>query len=366
MFSPRKRPYNHVVLAVILCAITYLLFWHLPSSFSYRLSATISPPSSVTRYAYATFLSPHTPSSASSDSISSIFDSQDPYFTSLQLLTYQLLHSPRTRTQQSPPIPLLILTLPSVPKSQITLLASYGATIVPIQRLDLPATFNASSASISRSRFRDVLAKLRLWQLTSYDKILALDADTILLSPLDSIFTDPQLSAPIPTLPENKNIAQSASIYGPPLPSTYLLSASTDTWGSQVDWIGSGHPSYLCACFMLLAPSATLFKYYESVLNRPEAAFTAAFPDQDLLIYAHRAEGRMPWRKVPQIWSANDGAMMEKIPGLKSLHVKAWKGAEGGNLGGEAVEKLWKGLVEEMEAFYLERAALGGKRSMIS
>lgn len=54
----------------------------------------------------------------------------------------------------------------------------------------------ASKDCITKSRFRDVLSKLRLWQLTQYGK----DADTILLAPLDPIFTDPEISRPMSTL----------------------------------------------------------------------------------------------------------------------------------------------------------------------
>ena len=351
----RKRLHNHLAAAAFLCAITYLLLRHFaPSSFTplalIRDLATPRP-----QYAYATFLSPYAPSSSSpSDSPTSIPDSQDPYFTSLRLLTYQLLHDPRTRTRLHPPIPLLILALPTVPSSQTTLLASHGANIILIQPLDLPASFNATASSISRSRFRDVLAKLRLWQLTQYDKVLALDADTILISPLDNIFTDPEFSTPSRTRPANTSTSSTHDL-DPPLPSTYLLAASADTWGAQIDWVGSALPSYLCACFMLLTPSATLFTYYEAVLNRPEAAFTAAYPDQDLLIYAHRREGRMPWRLLPLTWSANDGGMLEEVPELKSLHVKAWDGAEGGNLGGKKVALIRKKLVGKMEDFYRKR-----------
>jgi len=49
----------------------------------------------------------------------------------------------------------------------------------------------------------------------------------------------------------------------------------------------------------------------------------------------------MPWRKIPAEWSANDGDAVDELRvgagGVKSLHVKAWEGADGGNVGNERV-----------------------------
>jgi alpha-N-acetylglucosamine transferase len=308
------------------------------------------------KYPYATFLGPRAPTSANPDgftstSNSSIATDLDPYFTSVRLLNYQLLHAPSTRTSAQPPIPFLVLALPSVPAAQLSLLASEGATIVPIQPLDVPPSLE--KPHISRSRFRDVLAKLRLWQQTNYDRILAVDADSLILSPLDIIFKHPDLSRPMPTL--NREIS-TANASQPLLPSEYLLVARADTWGNQAEW-GPNHPVYLCACFMLLEPSEELFAYYQWILSQPEARFEAMFPEQDLLMYAHRAEGNMPWLRMPQEWSVNSEDMLDILgeggtKGVKSMHVKAWEGAEGGNQGGPRAKSLRKQLIAEMEAYY--------------
>ena len=338
----RRRPYHFLVLAISFSAIVSLLPWR-TSPFSWISSGWNPSSKDDLKYAYATFLGPPTiyqsESEADTDS--------DPYFTSVRLLTYQLLHSPTTRTGARTPIPFLVLTLPSVPPSHLSTLAAAGATIIPIQPLDLPETFN--QRLITHSRFRDVLSKLRLWQLTAYTKIVFLDADTILLSPLDSLFTDPDLSTPLATLPGNSSAAPT----GAPPPSTYLLAASADTWGPQSEWLKPGHPEYLCACFMLLSPSEEMFQYYTSILSGPDAPSNAAYPEQDLLIYAHRRDGRMPWRRIPVQWSANDGRLVGELAGgVRSLHVKAWERAQGGNAADEGTREMWRGLVREMEEYY--------------
>jgi len=44
-------------------------------------------------------------------------------------------------------------------------------------------------------RFDRVFAKLRAWQLGELDKVVLLDADTIVLSNVDDLFERPQISA---------------------------------------------------------------------------------------------------------------------------------------------------------------------------
>ena len=278
----------------------------------------------------------------------------DPYFTSIRLLVYQLLHDPQTRSRDaSGPVPVVVLTLPSVPAVQVEVLKTEGATITPVEPVDLPPSFHQDW--VNGSRFRDVLAKLRVWQLTQYDRVLVLDADTVVTRPLDGVFSDPQLSTSMTALRSkgSSKTTQAASTDEPPVPSKYLLAASTDTWGSQDHWISSGQPDYLCACFMLLQPSSELFNYYKWLLSRPEPLFEAAFPDQDLLIYAHRPDGPLPWRRIPVAWSANDGNFIDRS---RSVHVKAWKGAQGANIEGQGrVQDARSRLLQEMVAFYQSR-----------
>jgi alpha-N-acetylglucosamine transferase len=252
-------------------------------------------------------------------------------------------------------VPFLILALPNVPTHQVELLKAEGATIVPIEPLELPAAFDKDF--IENSRFRDVLSKLRLWQLTDYDSILYIDADSYLLANVDDIFTDPDLNTPMQTqITDGEQSDTDKAVVSPP--DTYLLAASADTYGDQTEWEEPGHVNYLCACFMLLAPSSVLFEYYMSILGGPNAPPNAAYPEQDLLIYAHRLDGPMPWKRIPVQWSANDGEMNDELAlrgGVRSLHVKGWEGAEGGNVANEKYMEVWKGLMEEMEGFYRMR-----------
>ena len=251
------------------------------------------------------------------------------------------------------------MTLPSVPTAQIQMLIDEGATVVPIDPLELPAPYQRPGHE--HSRFRDVLSKLRVWELTTFERILVLDADTIVMKPLDGVFAEPELNALMPLGTANETdrgvkadvapTAEKKKDSVPRLPSTYLLAASADTWGRQAEWLESSHPIYLCAYFILLKPDAQIFAYYEWLLRQSVPPFEALYPDQDLLIYAHRADGPMPWRKIPIEWSANDGEWADRS---RSLHVKAWKKADGANVNGkEKVQAVRGDLLREMEAFYI-------------
>ncbi|KAH7135866.1 nucleotide-diphospho-sugar transferase [Dendryphion nanum] len=303
---------------------------------------------STERRAYATFLGGSTSKGQPSNvSASAQVALQDPYFISVRLLNYQILHAEKTKTS-SHIIPFVVLALPNVPRSQVAVLEAEGATVVGIEPLDLPDAFDKDY--INDSRFRDVLSKLRLWQLTDYDKIVYLDADSFLLQNLDALFTDPELSPIMKTLPSGQNTTDQI-----PMPETYLMAASADTYGDQTEWEEPGHVNYLCACFMLFSPSNALFEYYISVLTGSNAPPNAAYPEQDLLIYVHRNDGPMPWRRIPIQWSANDGEMNDELillGGVKSLHVKGFEGAEGGNVASEKYKAIWRDMVAEMEGYF--------------
>jgi alpha-N-acetylglucosamine transferase len=333
----RRRTWKFLGLSGILCTTVFFIGQIIRTSPAYLVSSISH---SHQKYAYATFLGPSTPFFTKPDPP----PDQEDYFNAARLLTFQILHSNRTRTRIHPSAPFLILTLPSVPDSWLSTLTSEGATIVPVVPLDLPPE---SGNWLQKSRFRDVLSKLRLWQLTDYDKILFLDADTILLHPLDSIFTDPELSMPMPVIRNNSTDDRSEAS----LPSSYLLSASADTWGNQTLWFD--HQEYLCACFMLLTPSEHMFKYYQWLLSQAGTLFDLSLPEQNLLFYAHRADGNMPWKRIPIEWSANDAEIMHRLDGrLKSLHIKSWDGAEGTNLADQKVKSLWGSLMREMESYH--------------
>lgn len=112
-----------------------------------------------------------------------------------------LVHSLRTRGNTSHPI--LVLTTPNLSTEASGHLEALGATVIRRAPLAYPFALNAA-------RLRDNkpcrYAKLHLWSLTSYDKIVFLDGDTLVLSPIDDLFERFDAVAAAPDLyPETFN-----------------------------------------------------------------------------------------------------------------------------------------------------------------
>ena len=78
------------------------------------------------------------------------------------------------------------------------------------------------------------------------------------------------------------------------------------------------------AGFFIFSPSATLFNYYLSLLELP-GRFDSTYPEQNLLNYAHREGGNMPWRQIDMKkgWNTNL-PNLDDLSRVKSVHVKGW------------------------------------------
>lgn len=115
--------------------------------------------------------------------------------------------------------PLLVLTTSSADADQgLADLEAAGAQIVPVASLSLSAEFNerhSRKSQHARSPFTkgtkplfhdplDNFCKLRLWQLSNYERILFLDADTIVVKNIDRLFGYPEFCA-APNLYETLN-----------------------------------------------------------------------------------------------------------------------------------------------------------------
>ncbi|EAW15434.1 putative glycosyl transferase family 8 family [Aspergillus fischeri NRRL 181] len=258
------------------------------------------------RYAFATILTGEDDTET---------DIKDPYFTAARLLTYQLLHSPHTKS--STDIPFLVLVTEDVPQQQRDILSRDGAIVVPVEG------FSREWIQPKWERWKSVLAKLNLWKLTEYEKVTFLDADSVIFEPIDGIFTERATMTQI-TRPS------SAAISTPgPMPDSYMIAGMHDRWVEAAlppvpgrDFYAKDN--YMNAGFFVLAPSEAMFKYYLFLLDQP-GLFDPAYPEQNLLNYAHRVDGRMPWQDIGPLWSQKGSSFEHYDPRLKSLHQKWWK-----------------------------------------
>ncbi|KAE8454274.1 hypothetical protein EG329_005199 [Mollisiaceae sp. DMI_Dod_QoI] len=265
------------------------------------------------------------------------------YFTSTRMLNYQLRYSKSTRSRK--PIPFLVLATPDVPRYQTLQLAQEGAYIVPIDPIPVPSWIKPG-----HSRWQNVMSKLRLFELTTYSRILFLDADTFLLHPMDGIFFDP-LSLPVNTSQQYPQEEKEAA-----LPSTYLLASLP-----EVLHVIHTYPPHAWknfnAGFFMLSPSRTLFNYYLSILNITNK-FDPTYPEQNLLNYAHREWGNMPWQRLggkQGEWNINLPNMNDVKKGVRSVHAKLWWAGTGLQPNEPELMDRWSKVRFEMEDFYRER-----------
>ncbi|KAJ7293903.1 nucleotide-diphospho-sugar transferase [Mycena rebaudengoi] len=297
--------------------ILYLNHHRISSSFEWANFSKKHP-----KFAYATFLSSHL------DSENSI--ARDPYVIATRVLNHQLLHHPHTRTRQG--IPLLVLVPPHVPPQIQELLASEGATVVPVDYL-LPQSWKPHPTS---SRWIDQFTKLRLFELTQYDRILYMDNDMLVTRCLDDIFSE-------------KEVATQYSIAG--------TSDQEGPEGERPKPITS--ESRLNGGFFVLKPDAQLFQYYRSVLEfGQEERFEASMMEMGLLNYAHRFEGNMPWAPLePGKWSSNWPSFRDYERGSATLHDKFWEEGNRDWIDRRLVEMWWR-IQGQMEGFWMFKGKL--------
>ncbi|KAF2230218.1 glycosyltransferase family 8 protein [Viridothelium virens] len=307
-------------------------------SFSSNTPATLP----ASKYAYATFLTGTVANATDEDY------SHDNYFVATRILCYQLLHAPETRTNWS--IPFLVLVTEDVPQAKQDRLAEDGAIVLPVEYI------RQDWIHAMHGHWQDVLTKLRMWELTQYERILFLDVDTILTRPLDAIFDDPAASSPsIPTSNANA-VAPDES----PLPASYTFAGVPEMNHDHGYPPSDAHHdfpnvNYLNAGFFVFAPSPAVFAYYLSVLAIPER-FDSQFPEQNLFNYAHRREGNMPWKALDPTWNIHYPNMADLEGGVASLHDKWWAPEH------PEMEPFFRSLRWRMEGFYEGVDAVGRVR----
>lgn len=272
--------------------------------------------------AYATFFSTR----VENDTV------QDDYFTAVRVLTYQILHHPETRTNLD--IPLLILVPPHVSEYKKQVLAAEGATIVPVELL-LPTNNTFGPADI---RYQDQFCKIRLFEMTDYDRILYMDTDMLLTKSMDGIWDEPSTQQIRTTISNNATLIKSDEA---PLPPSYLFTGVSDTGGGN-------HPfppiegSDINGGFWMIRPDHTLYTYYRSLMEIP-GRFDSAFMEQAMLTYAHRRDGPMPWTAFPMgKWNANWPNAGDVKGRCASLHDKFWRGDNEGWIDRVVVEMWWR------------------------
>ncbi|CZT20865.1 uncharacterized protein RCC_06725 [Ramularia collo-cygni] len=245
---------------------------------------------------------------------------EDPYFDAVQLLIYQILHRPSTRTQLG--IPLLVFVAPHVSQARRKIFRSMGGKVIELDYIrDLPEQIQPR-----RPRWIDQLCKLRIFEQVSYDFILYLDSDMLLTKSLDDIWDEPVSKQKVKTQREkiqghHKEFSGVAS-----LPDDYLFVGVPDTYGSRkpdppIPWIGKDS---INGGFWLASPSLVMFQYYVSLLASPNS-YDSQYMEQGVFRHAHGGDGPMPWSQFPPgKWNVNWPRVEDFRRGTATLHDRFW------------------------------------------
>ena len=195
-------------------------------------------------------------------------------------------------------------------------------------------------------QYQGVLTKLRIFQQTEYEKMLYMDADMFITRRMDDIFEDEGTRIQQPKKPKD-TVKETA-----PLPSSFLLAGQAQ----QVDRVHQYPPDpsldWMCSGFMVFKPSQEIFEYYSSIARRNNS-FSPQFPDQNLLNYAHRWDGPMPWTNVYYKWTSTYPTIKEYAMGAAALHEKYWVDSNRVEAEGQSIlGDMWSKVKNDMEVFY--------------
>ena len=331
----RSKPF--ITAIVFLVCIVFFFAAPLPSQLDESRTSLLhftnddSDALPASKYAYATFLSGTVASETDEDY------NHDNYFVATRLLCYQLLHAPETRTNQS--IPFIVIVTEDVPQQKQDRLVEDGATVWPVKYI------RQDWIHAMHGQWSDVMTKLRMWELTQYDRIVFLDVDTIITRPLDDIFDDPAAALDTTANRQDMTLQDEA-----PLPPSYTFAGVPEMnheHGYPPSDANHDFPNvnYLNAGFFVFKPSRDIFDYYMSVIQIPDR-FNSDFPEQNLFNYAHRREGNMPWKALDPTWNIHYPSIADLEGGVASLHDKWWAPEH------PEMEPFFRSLRWRMEGFY--------------
>ncbi|KAK8216745.1 hypothetical protein M8818_001708 [Zalaria obscura] len=265
-------------------------------------------------------------------------DEDDGYFLATRVLAYQLLHSPVTGTNSS--IPLLVFVTPNVSARKVARLRSDGATVIEVEQVGTGQREDSAT-----TRGRDNLSKLQMWAHTQYKKICYISPNVLITKRLDGIFWD-EGTISQSTLANQGEIKQEEAA----LPRTYSFSAHAEFWGYDHPYPPRVEGTTFNSHFFVFVPDKAVQRYYSGLLGR----FDGEEADKDLLNYAHRREGNMPWKPLWYGWNIEWPTERDWRSGAASFTAKFWDGDSGHD---PTLKAMWRETRAEMMGYHMGRDA---------
>jgi alpha-N-acetylglucosamine transferase len=343
MIQSKSRTIFPIALTIaVLYAILFLHTTgrsHLPSPFQ---KTTNNPNSTVNAKSPNQVILSTSPPVTPSLAIATFLTGQaddDSYFLATRTLAYQLLHAPSTRLRNRN-ITFLALCSPTLAEEKRARLRHDGATVIEIK--DVPT---APWINTNVDRWKEQFTKLRVFEMTQYKRILYIDADTMIMKPMDEIFNEPEVTTLAPTLATSRK--DQIKDDEAKLPEKWFFAARSDNAfsGEREHPVPPFQTVSLSAGFFMVAPDRMLFEHLLSVIQH-EGRFDPWSMEQSMLNYVFRREGPMPWRELGWKWSATWPSERDVEMGVHSLHEKFWIS------GPQSLSDAWRKRKEEMLSYY--------------
>lgn len=270
-------------------------------------------PGGLKQSIYATFMVTRNPSL------------KDPYYLAIHSLIYRVLYSQRSRTQK---YPFIVFVASHVTEEQRQLLAGAGAVVRELDPVEWPGDGEGFQA-----RWKDLFAKLNMWNQIEFEKILFLDADAFPVANIDAMF---DLAAPQNCVEEKLTpgdiLADGTKVCEP-----YVFA------GVPQSPFDAAHPNINVGS-LVFTPS-TLQHQRLSQNYQKTGSYDVHMAEQAFLNWQFDPQGAYPPTTLEKVWGGFFPSDDDKGK-LKVVHEKLWN-EKGGWLKAE-----WEATWVEMCEFY--------------
>ncbi|KAH7134904.1 nucleotide-diphospho-sugar transferase [Dendryphion nanum] len=279
--------------------------------------ATANPhnysPDGPRTYTYATFMATQNPSL------------KDPYYLAIHSLIYRVLWSPHSRTSK---YPFVVFVADFVTLEQRQLLAGAGAIVRELSALE----WNPNVPGIQH-RWRDLFAKLNMWNETEFERIIFLDADAFPLTNIDAMFD----IAPVQKCVQEKLHPDDYLADGTPVCEPYIFAGVPqnpfDTSRVNIN-VGS----------MVFTPSKRMHQRLLQNYVKTDR-YDCLMAEQAFLNWQFDSQGAFPPTLLEREWGGFFPKQDEEGK-LKVVHEKLWVEKDGW------MKKEWEFIWQEMWMFY--------------
>jgi alpha-N-acetylglucosamine transferase len=267
---------------------------------------------------YVTLLAPSSPHPWDSGGV-------DYYFETVMVMAHRLLHHHLTKDPYGRAF--LVVATEAIKPKQVAMLTEMGAEVKVVASLPPPSNVDPTQVY---DRWKDQYTKLLFWNMTEYQRIVYIDADSMIIKPVYELFD-------LPVQHSDAGDWLFASVYdAAPKKGFGSYPPGIPPLGPDDKW---GHTLFSAGQFVLM-PTQQQSEYVFSIYNNPPDVDFRATMEQSFLRYAYRDEGPYPWVRLSQLYNTQYPRAMD-LRVSKIVHEKSWVG--GPNSVKELMDRWYKG-----------------------